>query len=201
MRNFLVIAITGGIGSGKSTVSDIIRSFGYVVYDADRLFGELLSDEKFVSDIYDFLAEKPYYSDNRIVYDREKISAVVFSDRDKLARLNDFTHERVFAEINEIINKHISAAPLFFEIPLLFESGSDKSFDNVIVVKRPLTDRIESVRERSGLSGDEILSRIQNQIDYDKTDFNEHTLIINNSDVSDLKVKVKNALDKILQNK
>ena len=201
MRNFLVIAITGGIGSGKSTVSDIIRSFGYTVYDADRIFGELLADEKFVSDIYDLLDEKPCYLKNRIFYDRERISAVVFSDKDKLARLNGFTHGRVFAKINEIIDKHISGAPLFFEIPLLFESGLDKSFDKIIVVKRPLSDRITSVRERSGLSGDEILSRIQNQIDYDKTDFNEHTLIINNSDVSDLKVKVKNALDKILQNK
>ena len=198
MRSFKTIAITGGIGSGKSEVSAIIRSLGYVVFDADKIYSEIVCDENFVAGIYDALSIKPEKDCGKIVFDRKKVSEVVFSDKKKLDILNEYTHTEVYKRIKSIIDSHEGDAPLFFEIPLLFESGKENDFDEVIVVKRPLSERVQAVRDRSALSCDAILSRIKNQIDYDNLDFSGHTVIVNDEDLSSLAKKTVSALERVL---
>lgn len=199
MKNFKTIAITGGIGSGKSAVADIIRSLGYPVYDADKIYADLLKDDDFVCGIYESIGLSPEYLGEKITFDRKTVAEAVFFDKRKLFALNAFTHEKVYGQIKKIIDAHQGDAPLFFEIQLLFESGREIDFDNVLVVKRPISERVNALKERNGLDEKNIFNRIQNQIDYDKTDFSEHTLIINDSDLTELREKVKSALGEILR--
>ena len=193
----LKIAITGGIGSGKSTVSEIIRNFGYAVYDADEIYNGLLTDENIVGSIYDALNLEKVYVDGKIVFDKKLVSKTVFSDKEKLKTLNELSHALVYAKIEDIFKKHDKNKPIFFEIPLLFESGKDGDFDKIIVVKRNVEDRIEAVMKRSNLSFDEITARINSQINYDNLSFIEHTLIINDGSFSELIEKVKVALESL----
>ena len=67
-----------------------------------------------------------------------------------------------------------------------------------MVVKRPISERVNAIKERNGIDEKTVFNRIQNQIDYDKTDFSEHTLIINDGDLNSLREKVDNALEKVL---
>lgn len=198
MRDFLTIAITGGIGSGKSEVSSIIKNAGYIVYDADEIYANVIGDENVVFKIYALLRIEPEYYDGKVFFNRKKVSSVIFSDAEKLNALNIFTHALVYEKIKKIIDEH-NKTPLFFEIPLLFESGHEKDFDRVIVVTRPKKDRVEAVIKRSGLSYFEVLSRINNQFDYDKNDLSEHTLIVNDGDIPSLEYKVKKALGEIFK--
>ena len=193
----LKIAITGGIGSGKSTVSEIIRNFGYAVYDADEIYNGLLTDENIVGSIYDALNLEKVYVDGKIFFDKKLVSKTVFSDKEKLKTLNELSHALVYAKIEDIFKKHDKNKPIFFEIPLLFESGKDGDFDKIIVVKRNVEDRIEAVMKRSNLTFDEITARINSQINYDNLSFIEHTLIINDGSFSELIKKVKVALESL----
>ena len=198
MSKFKKIAITGGIGSGKTTVSSILTNLGYTVYDADKLYSELLEDEDFVESIYAELSVAPVYRNGRIFFDRKKVSEVVFSDEKKLHALNALTHERVYTRIKDICKNRQNDEPLFFEIPLLFESGMENDFDGVIIVKRDLSERIAAVKQRSGLTDEQIFERIKNQVDYDKIDACGHTLIVNDGDFDSLVEKVKDALKRLL---
>ena len=82
-----IIAITGGIGSGKSTVSQIIKELGYKVFSADEVYGELLKDEKFVKNIYKTLEIET----DSLVYDRDLVSSKVFNNKEMLEKLNSAT--------------------------------------------------------------------------------------------------------------
>ena len=191
------IAITGGIGSGKSVVSQIIRDLGYEVFSSDDIYGELLENEEVVKKIYDVLSLEKKYDNKKLVFDRKAVAETVFFDRAKLDALNGFTHALVYARIEEIYKNQSENKPVFFEIPLLFESEKEGEFDKVFVIVRELADRIEAVKIRSGLSVEEIKARISNQIDYDNYDFNGHTLIVNDSSPEELKKRVKVAVENL----
>ena len=198
MKGFKKIAITGGIGSGKSTVSDILTEYGFTVYNADKIYYELLKNDGFVKGIYRAISLAPKYKDGKIFFDRKYVSDAVFNDKEKLNNLNGFTHAEVFKSIENFCATYDGEKPLFFEIPLLFESGKEGYFDDVWIVMRALEERINAVQKRSGLDREQIITRIKNQIDYDKTDYKEHTLIINDGDMNSLREKVENALKKVI---
>lgn len=193
------IAITGGIASGKSTLSQILKNKGYKVYDADKIYADLLKEEKIVKQI-SRLVGVPYEESNGTIFlNRKKIAEKVFSDKEALSRLNLFTHGLVYDKILEIFKEIKTGEPIFFEIPLLFESKKEDLFDDVIVVKRNLEDRIVSAINRSGLSREEVVKRIENQIDYDNFDFTKHTVIYNDGDVDKLRCEVEKILKRYEQ--
>ena len=198
MKGFKKIAITGGIGSGKSTVSDILTEYRFTVHSADNIYYELLKNDDFVEGIYRAILLAPKYKDGKIFFDRQYVSDAVFNDKEKLNSLNGFTHTEVFKAIEDICASYHGNKPLFFEIPLLFESGKEWYFDDVWIVIRALEERIDAVQKRSGLDREQIITRIKNQVDYDKLDYKEHTLIINDGDFDSLRKKVENALEKVL---
>lgn len=184
------IAITGGIGSGKSTVARIIRSLGYPVYSADEEYTLVLRDQTVLEKIGKAF---PVVKDG--VLDRKALSEIVFSDKEALMRLNKITHPVIMEKLLSKMTEEIS----FAEVPLLFEGKYESLFDNVIVVMRPLPQRVSSVTERSHISEKEVLDRIQNQFDYANNDLSAHTIIENNGDLSLLEDEVKTALEKILR--
>lgn len=188
------VAITGGIASGKSTVSSFIKGLGYKVYDADKIYADLLKDEVIVANVSRIAGVRPLKTDGKLILDKKAVSQKVFSDKDALDRLNAYTHKLIYDEIEKIIRKEDKEKLLFFEIPLLFESGKADAFDKIIVVTRDKTLRIKALETRNGLSEDEAMKRIINQTDYDNFDFSKHTLIRNDGDLSALRKKVSDVV-------
>ena len=189
MRN-KIIAVTGGIGSGKSTVIALIEKYGYPVISADEIYKKLLEDAEFVKGVHDSVGLK---SDSPVLL-REEVSKIVFSNADKLNSLNAFTHGKI---MQAMFNKSLSYPVVFHEVPLLFESGYQDKYDCVLIVKRPDDLRVEGLKKR-GLSEKDIKKRIENQINYEKIEGFEHTVIINDKSLEELSVKLKAVLDEIL---
>lgn len=186
----LYVAITGGIGSGKSTVCDILRSLGYEVYSADQISHELYKDENIQEKIKKIFPECIVEGE----IDRKILAEIVFSDQSKKRKLEQMFHPKVIQRLKE----RMSESPekiVFAEIPLLFEGGFESEFDWVIVVIRPLKDRIKSVMERDGLSELEVMARIKNQYNYEENSFSAHSIVYNQGDKEFIQQQVLKILD------
>ncbi|MBO5888728.1 MAG: dephospho-CoA kinase [Clostridia bacterium] len=188
-----LIAITGGIGSGKSTVSKIIKDLGYPVFSADEVYKNLIKNKDFVKKIYDGLG----IESNSYNFDKSLISSKVFNDKEMLKKLNEITHPEVMNELIKLSKE--KGGVVFNEVPLLFESNFESLYDTVIIVVRNLNDRVSSVALRDNISKEEVLLRVNNQINYENIKSNAHTLICNNGSLSELAVKVKAVIDNIVK--
>ncbi len=189
-----LIAITGGIGSGKSTVSKIIKDLGYTVFSADEIYSELILDKSFVKSIYDVLEIKS----NDYVFNKKLVGEKVFSNKEMLKKLNEFTHPVIMDKMISL-SKEVGGT-VFNEVPLLFESGFENLYDEIIIVKRNLEDRLSSVAVRDNVSASEVLLKVKNQVNYENYINNAHTLINNDGDLVELSKKVKEVVSGIIKN-
>ena len=191
MMQSKIVAITGGIGSGKSEVCAYLKSLGYVVLSADEIYKNLQKKPEFIEKVYRSLQIENF---NYNFFDTKKVANIVFNDPEKLKILNEITHPIIMKEMLDESKKYKGI--VFNEVPLLFESQSQNYYDEIIVIVRPLNDRIKAVNLRDNLSEGEILKRINTQIDYEKFNFNAHTVIVNDGSISSLKDKVKAVIEK-----
>ncbi len=194
-RNKIFVAITGGIGSGKSTVAEILSGLGYPVFSADAVAREIYKDPtvfKRVSELFPQCVEGDSVN-------RKKLAETVFADASKLAQLNALTHpiimRRLFLQMQECRGEIA-----FAEVPLLFESGSAEQFDKVIIVMRSEPLRTEAVMKRDGLTREAVAARIKNQYDYERNLNTGHTVLYNDGDISALKCKVVRIVNEIVRN-
>lgn len=179
------IAVTGGIGSGKSTVCAAFKELGYPCFSCDEIYKELFSSEEYKNVLLNIFGKGILTDGNP---DRKKISAAAFSDKDKLAALNAAAHPRIMERLGEEMEKY----PLSFaEVPLLFECGAENRFDRVIIVYRKKESRILSVMARSGLSREDVERRISAQADYEKLISLSYDVIYNDGDMASLKDKAR----------
>jgi dephospho-CoA kinase len=160
----LQIGITGGIGSGKSLVCKIFACLGVPIYDADsRAKSIMTTDGILVEQIKKEFGSLSYYEDGRL--NREYLSAAVFNDADKLKRLNELVHPRVGADSEKWVEENATHPYLLREAALLFESGSFKKLDKIIVVTAPEALRVKRVLQRDKQRTEqEVIAIIRNQM-------------------------------------
>jgi dephospho-CoA kinase len=163
MAKKLKIGITGGIGSGKTTVCKIFETLGIPVYYADdRAKALMVEDKTLINKVKQAFGENAYLVDGTL--NREHISQIAFTNPLKLTELNAAVHPAVLRD-GEKWHKVQKGVPYTLkEAALLYESGSDAVLDKIIMVFTPLNTRIERVLVRGGLTREEIEARIAKQM-------------------------------------
>lgn len=156
-----LIAICGGIGSGKSIVSRCLLAMGYPVYDCDRNAKKLMDCDRAICDrIADEIAEDAIGHDGSI--NRSRLSEIVFADADALSRLNKIVHGAVRDDLRQWVA--CRRTPLaFVETAILYESRLDREVDEVWEVCAPSEIRLERVMRRNGLTEEQVLARMSAQ--------------------------------------
>ena len=155
-----IVALTGGIGSGKSAAGDFFEDLGAVVVDADQLASEVIERG---TDGFDELIAT--FGDEILtngILDRSKLGSIVFGDPAELKKLEAIIHPRVSEAFAEIIEESPSDSVVIYQIPILVETAGRERFDYVITVEASLETRISRLKER-GMKGYEIEARIKAQ--------------------------------------
>lgn len=192
MKQNKKIAVTGGIGSGKSTVMKIIAGKGYPIFSCDEIYSQLTSDRDFLNILHHSFGD---ILNGDGTLDRKKLSEIVFNNPAKLAELDKITHPAIYKEMFRMADE--AGGICFCEVPLLFESGAESLFDGVIIVMRNEEQRIKSVTARDKLPEQDVKKRISNQFDYNSADFAMYYVIHNCGDLSELERQTEEIIKKI----
>jgi dephospho-CoA kinase len=171
-----IIGLTGGIGSGKSTIAKHLEQMGIPVYIADLEAKKILDSEAVISKIIDVFG-KDILENKKI--DRKKLSNIVFQQPEKLQILNDIIHPEVAIHFKNWIAENQDASIVVKEAAILFESGSYKDCDKIILVTAPKEVRIQRVMKRDKLSRESIESRMANQWSEEKKEALSDFIIVN----------------------
>ncbi|HSP11440.1 MAG TPA: dephospho-CoA kinase [Salegentibacter sp.] len=183
----MVVGLTGGIGSGKTTVANFFREIGVPVYIADDAGKRLmLTSEEIKNAVVKLFGEKAYPT---IAPDRKYIASRVFNDSAKLEALNKIIHPAVASDFQEWLNRQ-RAPYIIYEAAILFESGGNKKCDLTILVTAPHDEKLKRLQARDNSKIEEIEARMANQWTDEKklklADFQ-----IKNTDLSLTKSQVK----------
>ena len=155
-----IIGLTGGIGSGKSTIAKYFKSKGIPVYIADTEAKKIMDTDLIIGKIVDAFG-MDVLEDGKI--SRAKLSSLVFNHQEKLAKLNSIIHPAVKSHFENWLKKHCESVFVIKEAAILFESGSYKDCDKIILVTAPQDIRIKRVMNRDGISKEDVEARIRNQ--------------------------------------
>lgn len=181
-----IIGLTGGIGSGKSTVLELFKNLGVKTYSADESAKKLVNTDPNLINLI-----KSSFGNN--IYDKgllntRKLSKIVFEDTEKLKLLNSIIHPAVARDFKLFLNS-INEDYIVKEAAIIFETKSENNYDKIIFIQSPLEIRIERVIMRDNISREEVMKRINNQLDenliIDKCDY-----VISNENKEDLEDKV-----------
>jgi dephospho-CoA kinase len=190
----MIVGLTGGIGSGKTTVAKLFHNIGVPVYVSDIEAKNLMvTDVKLIANIKELLGDDAYCNNE---LNRSYISEKVFKNKELLSQLNALVHPVV---ANDFIRwSALQKAPYVIkESAILFESGSHENCDVVITVTAPLEERINRVMLRDKVTKKQVLYRVMNQSsDDDKIDKSD--FIINNITLDGAKDQVVKIHDQIL---
>lgn len=145
MRNSLAIGITGILGSGKTTVAKILKKMGFKVVSCDEIVHKLLNKKNIIKKFGEILGNE-VIKNNKI--DKEKVREIIFNNSEKKKEIENILHPEVFKKIKkEIIDTKKKGGIIFIEIPLLFETKSEKLFDKIMVVsasKKEIKKRLKN---------------------------------------------------------
>ena len=189
-----LIGITGGIGSGKSTVSEIFKHLGYKIYNSDLRAKELIKEPAIKDKLVNAFGDKILKNDT---LDKELLSEIIFENKSALKKINSIIHPEVQKDFFLWVKKHSQNRLLFKESALLFESGTYKELDKVILVTAKKKLRISRVLNRDkNRSKQEVESIIYNQIS-EKEAIKYADVIIDNNQKQMLLPKIIKELDKL----
>ena len=190
-----IVALTGGIGSGKSAAGDCFEDLGAIVVDADQLAREVVERG---TDGFDELVAT--FGDEILtngVLDRSKLGAIVFASPSELKKLEAIIHPRVSDAFAEIIDESPMDSVIIYQIPILVETAGRERFDYVITVEADLEIRKSRLKER-GMKGYEIEARIKAQAsDSDRAKIAD-AVFNNNGDLDQLLRQAENIYEDVL---
>ncbi|NLW55590.1 MAG: dephospho-CoA kinase [Firmicutes bacterium] len=194
MRKSLVIGLTGGVGTGKSTVASILKELGLKIIDADRIAHQLLrpGTEVYRQVLTEFGPDilKP---DGEI--DRRRLGKIVFNDPEKRRLLEGITHPAIKAQIRaEVESYRAKGQDVVLEIPLLFEAKMEGEVDEVWVVAVSSPRQLQRIMERDALTPAEAQSRIKAQMPLSEKCARADVVINNEGTIADLRRQVKTLL-------
>lgn len=158
----IILGITGGFGTGKSTAAKYFKAFGAEVIDADKIAHEAIRPDTIVYKRIVTAFGARILGKNRFI-DRKKLSAVVFDKKAFLIKLNRIVHPEVVKAIKERI-KHSHNCKIVLDVPLLFEAKLERLADKIIVVKASQANQIKRLSGKIKLSEEEIKKRIHAQL-------------------------------------
>jgi len=187
-----IIGLTGGIGSGKSTVASYIASKGIPVYIADEAAKKIMNRKSVVSEVSSIFSENVLDEKNKL--DRKKIASVVFSNPEKLSELNAIIHPKVKRHFTNWLKRNKEHPFIIKEVAILFETGGDKDCDAVILVTAPEKLRIQRTIRRDNTDELSVRERIKNQLS-DEIKKKSSNFIINNVELENTLLEV----DKIIE--
>jgi len=156
-----IIGITGGIGSGKSTIAKYIESKGYQVYNSDLAAKKISEREDVLTEIKEKIS-KDVLINNQL--DRKKLGQMVFKNKELLKKLNEIIHPRVKKDFENWLNIHQKQRFVFKESALIFETNTNHKCHKIISVLAPKADRIYRVKKRDLLNEEDIKNRMKNQV-------------------------------------
>jgi dephospho-CoA kinase len=173
----LKVGITGGIGSGKTTVSKVFEILGVKVFYADDQAKRIMVEDPILIDaIKREFGSQSYFADGSL--DRKYIANIVFNDAARLAKLNAIVHPATFRAFDDWVAQAGDVPYILKEAALLFEAASYKLCDKAIMVYAPLDERIRRVTQRDHISREEVLSRNAKQMpDEEKIKLADYTII------------------------
>ncbi|MDI9502399.1 MAG: dephospho-CoA kinase [Tissierellia bacterium] len=178
------IVITGGIATGKSTASALLREAGYPVIDADVIARGLLDPEEAAyREVVDTFGQNIVQSDGSI--DRKKLGAIVFSDAKQRERLNRITHPRVAERIDEELTALQDEPLVFLDIPLYYETEGLPSFP-VWLIYIPEDCQLARLMKRDGLSEEQARARMASQMGIEEKRKRAQRIVDNSKDIGAL---------------
>ncbi len=184
-----IVAITGGIGAGKSTVSDEFKRLGAYVIDTDVISHKIMRRG---FNAYDMVVtefgNEILGADSEI--DRKRLADIVFNDKEKLKRLNAIMHKEIYAELQRMIDAS-DADVICVEIPLLFTAKCPIDIDVKAVVSASDDVRIKRVMARDNCSAEKVKERMANQLSDSEMCYLADVVIVNNGDMDLVKKQVK----------
>ena len=180
----MIIGLTGGIGSGKSTIAKQLRAMGYAVYDTDSEAKRLIVEDAHVRQQMEQLFGKEVYANG--VYQTALVAQRVFADRSLLSQLNNIVHPAVRADIlrwatvqdSPSFRKGLGVGLFFVECAILYQAGFDKLCDKVIVVTAPEEIRLARAVARDHSTIEKVRARMRAQ--ETEKDILRADLVINN---------------------
>lgn len=175
MNKPLLVGLTGGIGSGKSTVAKVFKTLSVPVFNSDDIAKNIINND--IDVIREVTTEfGTVYSDGKL--DKVKMAAIVFNDADALEKLNKIIHPKVAEHFQKWIEENKEAAILIKEAAILIESGAYKKMDKIVLVTAPEKIRIQRVVKRDKTSNQKVKERIQTQFsDKEKMSYADYTIV------------------------
>jgi dephospho-CoA kinase len=195
------VGLTGGIASGKSTVSEIFASLGAKVLDADEVARELLlPGQPAWKRLRQTFGEEFFHPDGTVK--RKQLRKLVFANPERRSQLNAIVHPEVMKEINrrsEVLSSSLQAKVLVVDVPLLLEVGVADRFDKIVVVDARESVQINRLMQRDGISEEEAKQALKVQMPLSEKVEQADYVIDNNSTLTDTEIQVRMIWQELLE--
>lgn len=190
----LIVGITGGIGSGKSTVARYLRHQGYKVYDSDIEAKKIQNSNADVRAATIQLFGNQAYTENEM--NRAFIAKCVFEDKNLLQKLNEIVHPAVKDDFSKWIKENSNEKIVFLESAILYESGFNSLVDKVLLISASKETRIRRVIRRDSATREQVVKRIENQTDTEELKQRADIVLYTDDDIA-MNVKIFILLKKL----
>jgi dephospho-CoA kinase len=190
----LIVGLTGGIGSGKTTVAKLFEALNIPVYNSDTEAKKLMTKSKIIQRRLIKKFGDNVYKDNTL--NKEYLASIIFNDKNALKYISEIVHPKVAQHFKRWIKKQKSPF-VIQENAIIFENKSENNFDKIITVTAPLKTKIERVIKRDNTTKKQVQSRIKNQLSDDEK-IKKSDYVIYNLEIDKTKKQVQNIYEKLL---